>query len=91
VPIHLSVTVGGLADDSTAWKPQFYCKKVLMPMWRYEIINLFREAYNRGELKLPKELQVICPTKTEFNRWLNIHYQKSWIVHFAKPGNDPRL
>ena len=59
-----------------------------MPMWRYEIISLFREAYNRGELKLPKDLQATCPNKAAFNRWLNIHYQKSWIIHFAKPSKN---
>ena len=41
VHVHLSVTVGGLSNDNTAWKPLYYCKKVLMPMWRYEVINLF--------------------------------------------------
>ena len=46
VHVHLSVTVGGLANDNTAWKPLYYSKKQLMPMWRYEIISLFREAYN---------------------------------------------
>lgn len=51
----------------------------LSPLWRYEAINLFRKAYNRGELKLPKDLRATCPNKTAFNRWLNIHYQKSWI------------
>ena len=88
VHVHLSVTVGGLANDNTAWKPLYYCKKALMPMWRYEIISLFREAYNRGELKLPKDLQATCPNKAAFNRWLNIHYQKSWIIHFAKPSKN---
>ena len=88
VHVHLSVTVGGLANDNTAWKPLYYCKKALMPMWRYEFISLFRETYSRGELKLPKDLQANYPNKTAFNRWLNTHYQKSWIIHFAKPSKN---
>ena len=30
---------GRLTNDNTAWKPLYYCKKAIMPMWRYEIIT----------------------------------------------------
>ena len=85
---HLSVTLGGLADDGKAWKSLYYVKKTLMPMWRYEIINLMRQAYKRGELKLPKAMKDTCTNLTEFNQWLDEQYQKNWIVHFAKPNKN---
>ena len=85
VHVHLSVTRGGLANDNKSWKILFFRKQVLMPMWRYEITHLFRKAYQRGELKLPKKQQATCSNKTAFNRWLNDHYQKPWIVHFSNP------
>ena len=88
VHVHLSITCGGLTDDQKAWKRIFFSKQVLMPMWRYEITHLLREAYNRGELELPKDLQATCSGKTEFNRWLDTHYKKPWIVHFAKPSKN---
>ena len=77
VRVHLSVTRGGLANDNNSWKTLFFSKQALMPMWRYEITHLLREAYRRGELKLPKKQQAACPDKTAFNRWLNDHYQSS--------------
>ena len=54
VHVHLSVTVGGLSNDNRRWKTLYFCKKTLMPMWRYEVINLLRQTFNRGELALPK-------------------------------------
>lgn len=89
VHIHLSVTLGGLTDDRQTWKPLFFPKKLIMPMWRYEIINLLRQAYQRGELVLPPGLQHRCPTPRAFNAWLDNHYQKAWMVHFTKPTTNP--
>lgn len=88
IHVHLSITLGGLADDGNVWKSLYYVKKTLMPMWRYEIINLIRQAYKRGELKLPKAMKGTCPNLTEFNQWLDEQYQKNWIVHFAKPSKN---
>lgn len=88
VHVHLSITCGGLTDDKKTWKEIFFSKQVLMPMWRYEIIHLLRQAFIRGELELPKDLQAICPDQAGFNRWLDTHYKKSWIVHFAKPSKN---
>lgn len=90
VHIHLSVTLGGLTPDHGAWKPVFFHKRVIMPMWRYEIITLLRHAYQRGELTLPKYLRKRCTTAQAFNAWLDSHYQKAWRVHFTKPTNNPQ-
>lgn len=86
--VHLSVTTGGLANDNKTWKTLYFCKKALMPMWRYEIINLLRQTYNHGELVLPEALKKIAANKTGFNRWLNPHYEKNWIIHFARPSKN---
>nr|WP_244886742.1 IS91 family transposase [Endozoicomonas montiporae] len=88
VHVHLSITCGGLTDDKNTWKEIFFSKQVLMPMWRYEVINLLRQAFIRGELELPKSLKKAGASKTTFNRWLDTHYKKSWIVHFAKPSKN---
>lgn len=90
VHIHLSVTLGGLNDDHSAWKTLYFPKRLMMPMWRYEIIHLLRQTYQRGELVLPAALQALCPTPSAFNAWLDQHYRKPWIVHLTKPTKSPR-
>lgn len=90
VHIHLSVTLGGLTEDSQAWKPLYFPKRLVMPMWRYEITHLLRQSYQRGELRLPPDLQERYPTLSDFNAWLDSHYQKPWNVHFTKPTKNPK-
>jgi hypothetical protein len=88
--VHLSVTRGGLTDDHQAWKPLYFPRHLIMPRWRYAIITLLRQTYARGELVLPPRLQAACPTLADWNRWLDSHYRKAWIVHFAKPHHHPQ-
>lgn len=82
VHVHLSVTRGGLTQDNTAWKSVYFYKDAIMPMWRYEIINLLRQSYD--SLTLPNHLKTMCETPYDWSRWLDQHYQKEWVVHFAK-------
>lgn len=89
VHIHLSVTLGGLSEDHSAWKRLYFPKALIMPMWRYSIITLLRQAYQHGELILPPSLHARCPTPRDFNAWLDAQYQKPWIVHFAKASKNP--
>jgi hypothetical protein len=88
--VHLSVTRGGLTDDHQAWKPLYFARHLIMPRWRYEIITRLRQTYARGELVLPPRLQAACPTLADWNHWLDPHYRKAWIVHFAKPHHHPQ-
>jgi hypothetical protein len=88
VHVHLSVTRGGLSDDHSAWKSLYFAKRQVMPQWRYGVITLLRQAYQQGQLTLPPALLARCPTLTDFNAWLDVHYRKGWIVHFAKPTKN---
>lgn len=88
--VHLSVTLGGLNEDHSAWKRLYFPKRVIMPMWRYEVTTLLRQAYQRGELILPPHLQASCSTLTDFNAWLDTHYRKAWMVDFSKPSKNPQ-
>ena len=50
--LHILVSEGGLREDRTAWKSHAPLKqKALMPMWRYAVITLLREAATRGVLE----------------------------------------
>jgi hypothetical protein len=86
VHVHLSVTCGGVTADGAQWKSLYFVKAQIMPMWRYAIIDLLRQAYD--SLVLPAELKALCPTKAAWSRWLNDHYEKPWIVHFAPPSDN---
>jgi hypothetical protein len=90
VHIHLSATNGGISQDLTKWIPIFYHHQALKNMWKYGIINLFREQYKKGSLKLPKTLNHI-KTYSSFNSWLNFHYHKKWVVHLQKPSSNHRI
>lgn len=57
-------------------------------MWRYEIITLLRQVYQRCELMLPPSVQATCPTLTDVNAWLDTHYRKNWMIHFSKPSRN---
>lgn len=78
VHIHLSVTMGGLTlnNDQPQWKKIRFAKKAVMPMWRYAVIKMMRLAKKKGLI----DVTHAC---------LEVQYHKNWIVHFAKPTNNP--
>jgi hypothetical protein len=86
VHVHLSVTCGGLVIGANQWQSVYFPKAKIVPMWCYAIIDLLRQSYD--SLVLPEALKTICPTKTEWSSWLDIHFQKKWIVHFAPPSRS---
>ena len=79
--VHVSITCGGL-NKHGKWKKLRYVKNVIMPKWRYAIIDLLRQSLY--ELTLPDHLRPLISNYQDWNQWLNKHYQKPWIVHFAK-------
>lgn len=87
VHVHLSVTCGGVTLDGEKWKSMYFVKTKIMPMWRYGMIDLLRRSYE--QLVLPPDLKMQCPTQISWSRWLDGHYSKPWVVHFAKPSNNP--
>lgn len=87
VHIHLSTTTGGLTVDTTQWKNMFFHQATLMRMWRYEIIQLFRNTYQNHSLIIPKAIQQLNHTFT-FNQFLDRLYKKYWIVHCSKPSKN---
>lgn len=86
--IHLSTTLGGLSDDATRYVKLYFEKGAIERQWKYLIITLLRNNFD--QMILPKHLQRVCPDYHHFNRWLDMHYQKKWIVHFSKPSDNHR-
>ncbi len=88
VHLHVSTTNGGLSEDESQWETVFFEQKTLMKIWRYQIINLFREVYKSQSLIIPPSIQKqLNPTFT-FNHFLNFLYKKYWIVYCSKPSAD---
>jgi len=88
VHIHASVTTGGLSDDLARWKNLFFKKAVLMPIWRYKVIALFRKTHRQKPLIIPNTIQKQLNPLFTFNHFLNKLYKKHWIVDCAKPSTD---
>lgn len=86
VHVHLSTTCGGLSHDGDTWKSLYFPKNAITPMWRYAIISFLRQSYN--SLILSDSLKNICPNFNAWSQWLDAHYQKSWIVHFARTSKN---
>lgn len=88
VHIHLSTTTGGLTNNNQQWKNVFFKQKTLMTMWRYQIIRLFRQLNRASKLNMPPNIKKQLNHTCTFNQILDQLYQKSWIVHCAKPSPD---
>lgn len=88
VHIHVSVTTGGLSVDLTRWKNLFFKKAVLMAIWRYKVIALFRKTHRQKPLIIPNTIQKQLNPVFTFNHFLNKLFKKHWIVDCAKPSTD---
>ena len=88
IHVHVSVTRGGLSQDSNEWKDIYFTKAKVMPMWRYSIIDLLRQEYKKGTLVIPEEYQHQIKSLAQLNRLLNPEYKKHWNVYFAKAKRD---
>lgn len=85
VHFHVSNTYGGISLDGQKWIPTFYIHhQILKDWWRQEVVKVIRRLYKTGKIKLPPEQQKICSSYASFNSWLNVLYNKSWVVHLQK-------
>ncbi len=91
VHVHLSTTTGGISKDGSQWKSLYFVQSTLMKLWRYELIKLFRSAYQKQKLVIPKEIQKQLNNAFTFNDFLDYLYKKAWIVHCSKPTSDHKI
>jgi Putative transposase. len=88
VHFHLSTTSGGLSLDGNKWMSGFYIHhQTIKNMWKYEVVSTLRRLYKKQQLILLPELKHI-QNYTEFNKWLQFLYQKSWVVHLQKTSSN---
>ncbi len=85
--IHLSVTLGGLSNNKKWRSGVYFHHLIVKKMWSYALINMFRKQYKAGALKLPYNLNHI-QNYSSFNSWLNVLYNKNWVVFLQKPSKN---
>ena len=87
VHIHLSTSAVGITNDLKQLKNISFDKPSIMKMWRYAVINMFRNQFKNNQLKLPKNLQHLNDYM-KFNAWLDALYKKQWIIDISKKHDN---
>ena len=76
--LHILVSEGGLREDGTEWCARARLdRKALMPMWRYAVITLLREAARAGVLDTDMSRSELLRLLTaQYERWWNIDVKR---------------
>ena len=76
--LHILVSEGGLHEDGRGWRPRAPLnRKALMPMWRYVVITLLREAARAGVLDTDMSRSELLRLLTaQYERWWNIDVKR---------------
>lgn len=88
VHFHVSTTLGGLSLCKTKWMSPIYIDhRPMKARWKARVIAVFRDQFKAGTLKLPPQYRHMT-TYRSFNSWLDMLYQKNWVVHLSKPSSN---
>ena len=76
--LHILVSEGGLREDGARWRKRASLdRKALMPMWRYAVITLLREAARVGVLDTDMTRRALLQLlKEQYERWWNIDIKR---------------
>ncbi len=76
--LHILVSEGGLREDGPEWCARARLdRKALMPMWRYAVITLLREAARAGVLDTDMSRSALLRLlTTQYERWWNIDVKR---------------
>ena len=76
--LHILVSDGGLREDGTQWyAPAGLDRNALMPMWRYAVVTLLREALRAGVLQTDMDRGALLRLLTvQYERWWNIDIKR---------------
>jgi hypothetical protein len=76
--LHILVSEGGLCEDGTRWRARARLdRKALMPMWRYAVITLLREAARASVLNTDRPRSALLRLLTaQYERWWNIDVKR---------------
>jgi hypothetical protein len=93
--IHVVIPAGGYDEKTWEWVFPKYDKnnflfpvRALSKVFRGKFIEGIKEAYNKGEINFPGELEKIS-TEQGFENWLNQMVSTEWIVFSKAPFGGP--
>lgn len=76
--LHILVSQGGLREDGTGWTDECVLdRKVLMPMWRFAVVSLLRQAMDAGVLQTDRP-------RAELGRLLDAQSERWWSTHINR-------
>ncbi|MHB1414779.1 MAG: IS91 family transposase [Chloroflexota bacterium] len=87
--VHLLVSQGGLDRSRSRWLPARALKREsIMPMWRYAVVTLLREAHHHGLLATDLGRgEFASLLDTQYNRWWNVWHEgladKRRVLNYA--------
>jgi Putative transposase/Transposase zinc-binding domain len=90
--VHCVMPVGGLAPDRTRWihprYPFFLPVTVLSRVFRGKFVAGLKDAFRRGRLVFPGELQPLANDQT-FCAFLRPLFRQDWVVYAKPPFGGP--
>lgn len=90
--VHCVIPVGGLAPNRTRWVhpryPFFLPVKVLSRVFRGKFVAGLKDAFRRGQLVFPGELQPLANDET-FRAFLRSLFRHDWVVYAKPPFGGP--
>jgi hypothetical protein len=91
--VHCVIPAGGLSPDHKAWihpRHRFFLPvKVLSSVFRGKFLDGLEDAFAKGGLCLPGELQSLADTNT-FRSFLRTLHRKEWVVYAKPPFGGPQ-
>lgn len=90
--VHCVIPVGGLAPDRTQWVhpryPFFLPITVLSRVFRGKFVAGLKDAFRRGRLVFPGELQPLANDQA-FRAFLRPLFRQDWVVYAKPPFGGP--
>ena len=90
--VHCVIPFGGLSPDHKAWihpRYRFFLPRgVLSGVFRGKFVAGLKQAFRKGELRLPRELQTLADEKA-FRSFLRTVHRNDWVVEVRPSFGSP--
>ena len=92
--LHCIMPAGGLSFDREQWihpfknNDFFIYVKIISEKFQGKFLDMLKKAYLNGKIKFKGKLSAIAEKK-QFFRFIDLLYQKNWVVNIQKPFGKP--
>jgi hypothetical protein len=91
--VHCVIPFGGLSPDHKTWihpRYRFFLPRgVLSSVFRGKFVAGLKQAFRKGELRLPRELQTLADEKA-FHSFLRTVHRNDWVVEVRPSFGSPQ-